>query len=426
MRWVAFLALLLFSTVPAAPQDGCDDSGGIEVDSPPSGPEKPEPKKEKKDEPAPKDEGGGRARDEDGFRPPTLKEIDAAIDRGVAWLKKTQHKDGSWGPCVADFVYGRTDGGGPCYQLGPTAFALFALGTCGVSRDDFAVRHGADWIETKSKYGYRWTSYESSAAILALTALNGTKAPPNPKALPRSDGARPPKGTPFRYSDWSMMTTRVLGLLDCLESGGGFDYWADDAGRPDVSATQFAILALRAASFAGYPVEDRKKDVWARNARFLEQCQSPGSGGFPYHRGDAPSSGMTAAGVSTLVICREQMRILKDKPPASIDDAIAKGLLWLDANFDLERNPSPHFEGRSHYHYCHLYAVERTGILAGRHELGGKDWYMRGAAYLLAHQDPDGSWNDVTCMTPKDTLGTCFALLFLKRATPPAVTVSGD
>jgi hypothetical protein len=29
-------------------------------------------------------------------------------------------------------------------------------------------------------------------------------------------------------------------------------------------------------------------------------------------------------------------------------------------------------------------------------------------------------------MRPEDVLGTCFALLFLKKATPPTVTVSGD
>jgi hypothetical protein len=29
-------------------------------------------------------------------------------------------------------------------------------------------------------------------------------------------------------------------------------------------------------------------------------------------------------------------------------------------------------------------------------------------------------------MHPQDVLGTCFALLFLKKATPPAITVSRD
>ena len=37
-----------------------------------------------------------------------------------------------------------------------------------------------------------------------------------------------------------------------------------------------------------------------------------------------------------------------------------------------------------------------------------------------------GGWTDRSCMDPEDTLGTCFALLFLKKATLPAVTLSED
>jgi len=40
-------------------------------------------------------------------------------------------------------------------------------------------------------------------------------------------------------------------------------------------------------------------------------------------------------------------------------------------------------------------------------------------------QDGDGKWSDATGYPPTDVLGTCFALLFLKRATPPVVTFSG-
>jgi len=425
MRWVPVCALLLIAALPATAQDGCDDSG-IEIDSHPNGPEpeaekKPAPKREQ----APAQEPDDERKSGDDFKPPSAEEIDRAIDRGVAWLRKAQKKDGSWDPCVAVGHYGdpnsreRTT----CYDLGPTAFSLFALGTCGVDRNDIVIRHGLDWIDSKSRYGYEWTSYEASALVLALTALNGTKAPRNPKALPRTSGARPPKGT-FRYDDWNMMSMRVQGLLECT-LGGGFRYWPRGDGIPDVSATQFAILALRSASFAGYPVEKTNPDVWRKTAEFLTEAQTA-SGGFPYQTRGRPSRGMTAAGLSSLLICKEQMTIKGDKEPRGIEDAITKGLAYLDANFDLTSNPSPDYEGQSHYHYCYLYALERTGVLSLHREFDGKDWYTRGAAWLLGEEGSDGGWNDGTCMDPKDVLGTCFALLFLKRATPPAVTVSGD
>jgi hypothetical protein len=67
-----------------------------------------------------------------------------------------------------------------------------------------------------------------------------------------------------------------------------------------------------------------------------------------------------------------------------------------------------------------------VGDLTGRKEFNGKDWYVRGAIFLLERQDEDGKWVDATGFRPHDVLGTCFALLFLKRATPPVVTYSGD
>ena len=77
------------------------------------------------------------------------------------------------------------------------------------------------------------------------------------------------------------------------------------------------------------------------------------------------------------------------------------------------------------YHYCHLYAIERAGSLARKHLMGQRNWYAEGAQYLVNQQFEDGHWNDIRCMGPQDVLGTCFALLFLKRATRPAVITGG-
>ena len=104
---------------------------------------------------------------------------------------------------------------------------------------------------------------------------------------------------------------------------------------------------------------------------------------------------------------------------------------FLGTVFDVEKNRYDKQGGtkghrRNYYHYYHLYTLERLGALSGKREFGGKSWYIRGAAFLLREQAQDGSWTDRSCMDPEDVLGTCFALLFLKRATPPTVTISGD
>ena len=64
------------------------------------------------------------------------------------------------------------------------------------------------------------------------------------------------------------------------------------------------------------------------------------------------------------------------------------------------------------WHYYYLYGLERMGALVGVAFLGEHDWYQEGARYLVARQDEEGSWQGGT-----DLSETCFALLFLKRAT---------
>ena len=66
-----------------------------------------------------------------------------------------------------------------------------------------------------------------------------------------------------------------------------------------------------------------------------------------------------------------------------------------------------------------LYALERCGDLGRREVIGGRSWFFEGATYLLAEQRKDGAFVDETCMSPKDVLGTAFALLFLTRAHKP-------
>ena len=53
-------------------------------------------------------------------------------------------------------------------------------------------------------------------------------------------------------------------------------------------------------------------------------------------------------------------------------------------------------------------------MVSGRQFIGDRDWYHEGAIALLAHQDPSGAWGG-------SVYDTCFALMFLKRSTPPSV-----
>jgi len=50
-------------------------------------------------------------------------------------------------------------------------------------------------------------------------------------------------------------------------------------------------------------------------------------------------------------------------------------------------------------------------MLYGTDLIGTRDWYDEGGRWLIDHQADNGSWRNET--------DTCFAILFLKRATTP-------
>jgi hypothetical protein len=67
----------------------------------------------------------------------------------------------------------------------------------------------------------------------------------------------------------------------------------------------------------------------------------------------------------------------------------------------------------------YLDAVERLGILTGTEKIGNREWYPEGSKMLLETQRPDGSWK----LGENLYYDTCFAILFLRRATAPLIDV---
>ena len=72
--------------------------------------------------------------------------------------------------------------------------------------------------------------------------------------------------------------------------------------------------------------------------------------------------------------------------------------------------------------YYFLYALERAGILYGTEVFGGHEWYPEGATWLLDNQQQDGAWDAVN--GSNKVWDTCFAILFLRRATRPLEEVA--
>jgi len=175
----------------------------------------------------------------------------------------------------------------------------------------------------------------------------------------------------------------------------------------DNSCTQYALLGLRACADADIEIPQK---VWADAEKYLRQSQNS-DGGWEYTVSTGHSYGsMTAGGLGGLAICLfYQNKKIKE------DARIKKGMDWLSKNFSVSENP-PFYPG---WLYYYLYALERAGVLLNTELFGKNEWYSLGAHYLLKEQKANGSWND-------GAIDTCFAILFLRRATKPLKIVITD
>jgi hypothetical protein len=228
-------------------------------------------------------------------------------------------------------------------------------------------------------------------------------------------GAKTPRAK-YRQMDNEMVKKQVAQLRNEGEPGrpGGKPPRKAVLGAGDNSNTQFAAMALWVARRSDLPIDEAAGRL---DTRFRSsQCRD---GGWGYtsiaggHGVGTPS--MTCAGLLGLAVARgtslallEAGKIPEAKSRAAakkpVDPVIEKGLLALGTTVGKEANAN---------NLYYLWSLERVGMAYGLKTIGKKDWYAWGAQALVATQKPDGSWaggwggNDV---------GTCFALLFLKRA----------
>ncbi len=147
--------------------------------------------------------------------------------------------------------------------------------------------------------------------------------------------------------------------------------------------------------------------------------------------GDQLPSGyfnMTTGGIGSVQIALSNLKIImgdrlsskiKEKATQSIHDGIA----WIYDNYGrYPKNVQTPIGAESvtgGHPYYGMYALERAMMLTRTKTFGGHEWYWDGAEFLVEDQANNGSW----AMGGKNkTIASCFALLFLKRATLPVTT----
>ncbi|MBX3474093.1 MAG: hypothetical protein KF754_06890 [Planctomycetes bacterium] len=239
--------------------------------------------------------------------------------------------------------------------------------------------------------------------------------------------------------------------------------------RGDNSCTQYAMLGFKAASMLGLRVDigvftneanrllkSYFSDEFEQEIEYVQEEESePLKGGKTKVRsarrvGKVRPGGwcympermngsmqMTAAGISSLALCRDELKV-RGKLSEDLGWRIAltmhgaqeymARLYYTPAMFQQGRST---FEQSSDGHgvYYNLYSVERACLLANLRTIGNNlDWYRVGADGLLDAQFEDGSWPGYIynfqgrAERGVAMINTCMAILFLKQASMPVIT----
>jgi hypothetical protein len=356
--------------------------------------------------------------------PPKPADVDAAVQRGVAWLEKTfaagfnDEKPHDLGEIVMlTLAHAGGNTSQKVFAAGleflaateprftyRTAIQAMALSEINPRLYQKKIAHCAQWLVDTQLAGGEW-GYPGTVGREGYMP-DGVKVAPPPWPEPAAgEKAKPGGATPkvviARRS--SITSERVL--------------------KGDFSNTQVAILGLRACREAGVEIP---KETWKAALDYLRRFQRQ-DGGWGYviedQQDGASYASLTCAGMCSLAICLNAL----GTSDVRSDAGLKKALAWLDKNLDPTHNvgvDQSEVLGPSPWQYYHLYSLERIGRVLNVETLGKHAWYAEGARWLLAQQASDGSWADgpgamgprPTYLTPADT---CFAILFLARATRP-------
>jgi hypothetical protein len=309
-------------------------------------------------------------------------------------------------------------------------------------------------------------TYEIAALVLALEA----KANPHKRDAERErelkfrlkKGEKLETGVKLEPGDQAWMKMLLEALVKRQNKGAVWRYgsvtpdgpfYNGTRGDNDLSASQLAMLALLAGERCGFKQPDalyvdalqwtlgnQEKDGPERvrwDPTIKDEDRKYGlpkdhARGFGYtgitgaDDENRATGSMTCCGLANIVIASSILEARASKAftadlQARVEKAWWDGVAWMDEHWSVETNVNR----RGYpYHYYYLYCLERACDLKRINLLAGHPWYQDGAKVLVDQQDPSGAWTKKDTHNPCDVLNTCFALLFLNRATP-AIT-AGD
>ncbi len=332
---------------------------------------------------------------------PDAKDLRVAVQRGFAFLAKTQGTDGGFSPRRA----------GP----GITALVVTALLRNGYGHNEPVVDKALAFLEKNVQknggiYDKQLANYTTCVALLAFKEAN-------------KDG---------RYDTIIKNGTAFLKSLQDETADakdvrfGGVGYGGKE--RPDLSNTQFFVDALLSS---GVPKDD---PAVQRALRFVSRCQNlagehndqpfaqkateDDKGGLVYNpsaadskRDQTPEGGLRSAGAMTYAGLKSFLYAGVSKE----DPRVKAAVHWIRRHFTLDQNPGMGQAGLYYYYHTFAKAMDALGEESFTDSADkAHDWRRELFEAIKKRQNPDGSWrNAADRQYGEDNadLATAFALL---------------
>lgn len=316
--------------------------------------------------------GAPQLRADPGLDPQVRADAQAAIERGLAYLRGRQAPNGSWSRSVGitaldlraflESPHGYSEQDGSLIAR-PIAFIL-------------SQRH-ADGSISEGKVN---SGYNTSTSIMALVATHNSQYQSTIEA-----GQRYLKSIQIDEDD---------GYTPKQAWYGGVGYSDDD--RPDMSNQFLALQALKASSL------DPKDPVWQKALQFINRSQNrsesndqkwaKNDGGFIYMPGmnTGPFKGTESYGTMTSAGLISLLYAGVDKKDPRVQDAYN----WMRQHYTLDFVPgTDRKDGIYYFYYAFAYCMAGIGepiVVDGRGRQ--HNWRNELARKLVSLQRSDGSW----------------------------------
>jgi len=329
-----------------------------------------------------------------------------SMGRAIQWLKDNQAEDGTWSS-----------------DLGVTAMVTYALLNAGLDEDEPVVAQAIEYIldhvqlDGSISAAPTYSTYYTSVCVLALSSTTNTEY----------------EDTVYNAAQFLIESQIKETTIDADPNwAGGFGYGGGkNSGRPDISNTQFALMALH-SSEANFDSIRIPQTVWDSAIGFLTRCQnlvetnpladdtslpSYNDGGFIYYPGFSKAGECISYGSSTSACVWSMFLCGVDVE----DKRVQAGLEWLNLHYTWDVNPNLDAKGLYNYFWC----AARVSMIARRtviiDETGtSHDWYDELARNLIDRLNDDHYWvnNDSDWFWENiPELATAYALLALETQT---------